>query len=359
MSARWSLITLAFAGAAMAQVTLRGGQTLDDVVQAVSIEGVTVGEAPSRVLAWDQVREIEGEHADSEAEFADLAEKCWRARTRLARGDVAMAQPLFEELFEIYEGVDGPTALLVAQGLLECRLANLAQPAAVSPWLETLRLMRSGAHNASRPSALDPETLLAPNLPPIWLESSAVSALALESYEQHDDPVVRALARLYIDSAGGAHHEPEGPAANDRAVTLVSNMVAAASGDAQKRAVARQWLRAGLSNDQGTWREAWRRAALGHSLLLEPDLEDRRSGMVHLLHIPARFANSQRYLTGVAMALVADELRRQGQDAQAARLEIEIREYDAAHPALHWLERRQVTPIDATAHAIRAHKESP
>ena len=124
---------LSLAPGAAAQVALRGGDTINDPVVSVTIEGVQIGGASPRLIGWDRVRQVEGEHADAAQAFAELSDVAWRARTRLERGDVTLAQPLFEELFETYDGVDGPTALIVAQGLLQCRLATLAQPAAVAP----------------------------------------------------------------------------------------------------------------------------------------------------------------------------------------------------------------------------------
>src|SRR6185436_14279511 len=88
---------------------------------------------------------VQGESAKKAAEFEALSTKAWRARTRAERGDWAAAEPLFEELFPLIEGKDGPTAAMVAEGLVRCRLRRGAQGAALWPWLEWLGVMeRSG-----------------------------------------------------------------------------------------------------------------------------------------------------------------------------------------------------------------------
>lgn len=354
------LLVLMACSAASAQVHLRGGEVVEAPVRAVTAQGVEVGGDAPRLISWDRVREVEGEFAEDADAYAIVAEQAWRARTRLSRGDIVLAQPLFETLFETYRDAEGPFSLLIAEGLLTCRLAHMAQASAVEPWLAAARLRRAGyAIAGERPgeSPLDPETLLAPQLPPLWLEGAAVAALA-ESAPNMNAPGA-ALAQLYrlaAAQAEGAQIQQIG-APDDGAVALVSRMIAATGDDASGRAEARQWLRAGLSRDEGTWREAWRRAAIGRSLLREPSIADQRRGMIQLLHIPARFGETQRYLSGVALALVADALRTHDDEFGAAQLQDELIALDPAHPALQWLNRRRIEQANATGAAKAAHKE--
>ncbi len=339
-----------------AQVQLRGGRLTNDSIVAITPQGVEVGGTAPRIISWDRVQTVEGEFAEDAAAFASVSDLAWRARTRLARGDIMMAQPLFEELFEQYRDSDGPLSLMIAEGLLQCRLANLAQSSAVEPWLVAMRLRRAGVTIAGeRPDAsmLDAELFLAPQLPPIWLEDTATSAMVLDEPDEAGPRA--ALARLYA-RAQGADVETI-TSSDDAAVSLVIQIIAAGSAEASTRADARQWLRAGLSRDEGTWKEAWRRAAIGRSFLLERSSADRRRGMVQLLHVPARFGDSQRYLAGVCLALVADALEQDGDTLGAAAIHDELVEFDSTHPALQWLNRRQVQRSDETGAASTAHKE--
>ena len=112
-------ITIALlAGAAWADVRLRGGGTVEAPVLAVTEAGVRVGGDAPRTLSWDLVRSIEGEFESAAEVFAELSTDLWRARTRLARGDYPLAAPIFEDLFRRYRDVDGPTTTVVALGAL-------------------------------------------------------------------------------------------------------------------------------------------------------------------------------------------------------------------------------------------------
>ena len=114
---------------------------------AVTEEGVAVVRekgpdgkpTKTALVGWDRVREVTGPLAGEAAKFAATADKAWRARVRLERGDWVAAEPLFEELFTTYRDRTGPTALMAAGGLLRCRLARGGQTAAVEPWVAWVR----------------------------------------------------------------------------------------------------------------------------------------------------------------------------------------------------------------------------
>ncbi len=336
---------VALSATAQGQVELRGGESVQAPVVRVSIEGVEVGGDTPGVISWDRVRQVVGEHAEEATPFMELAEQAWRARTRLARGDVAMAQPIFEELFTRMKGEDGLTALIVAEGLLQCRLANLAQASAVEPWLETLRLQSQTSTGQDASLLIDGATGLAPGLPPIWLAGPAVETLASQLvslvYEDSNAGRYRALYEIAAKQAAGQPVEPIAPS-DEPGLELITSMIASLSDDPDERAEAQAQLRRGLTSAQGTWKEAWRRAALGRSLLLEESPALRRQGMIHLLHVPARFQAQQPYLAGVALAIVADELRQEG-DADGSRVLVEeLTRMVPAHPALSWWDRQPI-----------------
>lgn len=335
-----------------AQVTLRGGERIEDPVVRIDAGGVEVGGARPRVIGWERVREVHGEHAQAAAAYAPLSDALWRADLRLRRGDLAMAEPLFERAFAAFYGARGPSPQLAAQGLLRCRLARGAHASAVEPWLETLRLRRE--HGAARAvgasdgaDAIDPDTGLAPALPPVWLDTPALEALSRLGHVQTDDPVVGAFDAIYRWSAA-ATRDPGAPAptispaaAKDPGVQLARLVAEAQHGDASVRAAARGALRRDLQHDFGSWREAWRRVALGRSLLCEQDAASRAEGVLELLHVPARFGASSPHLSGVALALVCDELERTGDLAGAATLRAELEAISPSHPGLEWLDARR------------------
>jgi len=344
-----ALVAVVASGAA-AQVELRGGSVVQAPVETVTIEGVAVGGDQPRLIGWDSVKVVHGPMAEEAASFMPLAERAWRARLRLARGDSDMACPLFEELFQTYAGRSGPTALMAAEGRLRCLTRQREHAAAVGPWIEALRLRREGFVVAGDPPLLpviDEATGLVPGLPPIWLSTPDALELARSPALASEDEAAAALAGLFQRAArfeSGLEPGAEPPEVRHPGVELARQVVMARTGNAEQRKAARERLVVGLSADMGTWREAWRRAAIGRSLLREESDADRTAGVFQLLHLPARFARTQPYLTSVALAEVGAELDRRGDQAAALAMRTELMNHDPASPALGWLEQRLSGP---------------
>lgn len=339
-------IVLSLSAAALGQVELRGGMVVSAPVTAVSFEGVDVGGDEPRTIGWDSVKVVMGEHAAEASQFYERAEKAWRARTRLARGDIEMACPLFEELFADFKGHSGPTALMVAEGRIRCLTRQSDHVNAVEAWLEAMRLRRSGDEIAGDPPmlpVLDEDTGLVPVLPPIWMKTHDVEAMAQKDKTEDGDPVSRAMADLYRASARAeCGLPPQMPTKlpDNPGIGFVSDIVLARAGDATQRVAARDRLIIGLPADMGTWREAWRRVAIGRSLLMEEKDADRTAGVFQLLHLPARFEKSQKYLSSLALAEVCLELDRRGDPEGLAAIRTELETLGPDTPALVWLDSR-------------------
>ncbi len=326
------------ASAALGQVVLRGsGDVQRAEVMDVSLEGVRVGGDEGRVIGLDGIKVVVGVHAEEWALVRKTAEKAWRARVRLARGDIALAAPLFEELYGVYRGMEGPTALLVHEGAVRCRLAVGDRDGAVEAWLGALSLRRRGHKIAGDPPldpVIDEATGLVPELAPIWGRGEATGGVGAVWLPEYADGFVRVLGEMYAQSAQGESTSDvdvsvvtEGRA-RDTAV-FVGVVIDAVCADAKKRAAARGRLGSGLEKQVGTWREAWIRAALGRSYLMEPGESAQTNGVLHLLHVPARFGEAQRYLAGVAVSEVGIAFAAWGDTAVA---EILLGEMRAAHP---------------------------
>lgn len=341
-------------GTACAQVELRGQATplAADVVD-VSIDGVQVRNAAGEtfIVGWDRVRRVRGDFAGDADRYAVEADRAWRARARLLRGDAVAAEPLYEELFLTYEGRRGPTAAAVAEGLLRCRLRRGVQASAVGPWLA---LLRAGGVDqpaiAEVQTVVDRQTGLAPMLPPIWLSGPPVEALAREGAgsEQGPGDRVAALRAWYVHAAafesGSTGSTPALPASMDSGLMLVSRVVLARTGNVAERTAARQWLNDQAARSPETWEEAWCRAAIGRSLVLESAEDERRLGVISLLHVPARFEREQPFLAGVCLAEAAQALRGLGDEAGGRRLMQELSERFPGHPALAWEQTRDLLP---------------
>lgn len=223
LAALATMLPFVVATAAVADVVEQRGQerhpmlALDNVtVKKVNENGVTV-ERPDgavSVLPLDRVRDVRitsgGEATRSSLESdwqrqKPTAIKLWRARSRVERGDTALAEPLFESLFERYADESSETALVVAEGLLRCRLARGDQARALLPALAATRARLRGVSTVSYsnlPSVWDAATSLCPQLPPVLPEGPATTAALekLPKFTEGDDPLVREIAALYAAS---------------------------------------------------------------------------------------------------------------------------------------------------------------
>ncbi|XVJ59929.1 MAG: hypothetical protein HEQ23_11220 [Tepidisphaera sp.] len=347
---------------------------------AVAAEGVSVVRdrnpdgkpVATIVIGWDRVREVTGPLATEASKFTSTAEKAWRARARLERGDWVAAEPLFEELFSEYRTRTGPTALTVAGGLVRCRLMRGAQTAAVEPWIAWLRAQpTAGAGVDSPPESvgqqvskmIDPGTGLIPGLPPMWVTTAAVQALArseVPAADQASKPStqeVRAasLFALYVLAAkadtGGTGGLPErGGATADPGVRLVYDIVKSRLGDESQRRDARRSLQERITGGSPGWVEVWCRVAVGRSLLMEKTEEDRRLGLVSLAYVASRSAPEDAYLTGLALAEMALALSADGNEAAASLFANEAADRFPDHPALEspqmarWMVARSARP---------------
>jgi len=298
----------------------------------------------AETIAWDLVRDIAPDVPDLNlADRLARAAEMWRARTRLQRHDPALAEPLFERLFERYRGKTNESALIVAEGLLRCRLARGAHDAAVVPFMEVARMRRAGAATdryVMLPPVYDETWCLCPQLAPVWAGAAGLDKLQrdLAVYDAQGDAVVAALAALYaraarVQMSGAAaiadapplelpHHD--GPA-------LLATLLEAMSPEAARRPAARGRLAAQITS-LPPWAEAWARHVIGLSLLAESGVEIQRRGMVSLAHVPARFAASQPYLAALASLCLADALAAAGRLDEAATIRADARRRFPGHP---------------------------
>ncbi len=280
-------------------------------------------------ISWDRVKRIEPEpstpgYGGWKARSVEL----WRARSRVERDDTGLAEPLFQKLFAAFKGQTHETALVVAEGLLRCRLARGAQALSILPALEVARLRRAGITTTSY-SLLNPvmdETMgLCPSLPPVWTDERSMeqARTALDRYDSKSDAVVEALAVLYRRSLTPKSQWRDSPSdfPTHKGVTLLRRFVDSGSTEKSLRNTARNQmldiLKKGVVVD---WVEAWARYAVGNSFLTESGVGRRQRGVVHLLHLPARWGRHHPYLAGLALLRAAAALEDMDHETEAARL---------------------------------------
>lgn len=311
---------------------------LDDAGVAVRIPGTGAG-AKERVISWHEVREVTGAtHRDAWLRYQPVAEDLWRAVSRLQRGDTMLALPLFERLFERYRGQTNEPALLAAEGLLRCQLAQAANELAVIPWLEVVRLRDAGVTSdalTSLSSVIDEATSLCPQLPPAWVSAARTTRLErdLAAYDAQGDERVAALASLYRAFASisiGNQPVVNEVKSDEPGVTMLSHMLGVRT--AKLNAVTgRDAMR--RTHDWPAWAQAWLHVQIGESLLREKDRPSQDLGLVHLAHLPAAFARTQPYLAGLALRTMAEALDARGEANRAASLRRLVSDRYPGHPA--------------------------
>ncbi|RMD65564.1 MAG: hypothetical protein D6824_02415 [Planctomycetota bacterium] len=297
----------------------------------------------------------------SAGERSSLVEQLRLAQRRLARGDVALATPLFMRLAaSLREAPPSEEAADAARGLLTCSVAqqDLLGAAQALVWWRSVARRGFAGHSAGEFDAIDDAAALAPNVSPLLLlpdDPRAVSLVEVlrsaPSREESDaDPVVLAL-RLAAHAVAHQQEEAAATASRLRAPQMTQKAdeqllaqcaVAVFAAPAQRKE-ARAWLRERLSgSSKGDWRRGWTHMALGRSLLLEQEEARRREGVVHLLTVAARWSAALPAHARVALALAAEALLSMGQTQDARRLARELEGDAAATLERRWLATRGV-----------------
>lgn len=328
---------------------LRGGARV--TISDVSPAGVTIAEErgrPSRVESLSQVRSVTGPLAPKFDEQRSLATDLWRATARLGRGDDGGAEPLFEKLWVRTKGESGPTRAEVAAGLAACRVHRGAFATAIEPWAEWMHQSATVAPEQLAAQRIwlgisDGSGFWIEAMPPIWTDSTAVRALGAQTIavdpKSSSHPTGDDLKLIYAVAARRDSGQAWGidPAAAIKApgwANLAGEMVLAESEASEVRSEARQRLSSRMSSDLSLWKQIWIRLALGRSLLLEPGADDRRTGVLNLLWIASRPADSAPLSAGVSLALVS-----------AAHGLVLLSDFDGARAVLEDLERRFVGDV--------------
>lgn len=322
-------------------IHLRGGEG-EVIGEIKSIDGsgirLQLAEGTTRAIPWDQIRDIDAPaHQVLASTYASRAAKLFRARSRVVRGDYAMAEPLLAELFDPGAAAATETNLVIAQGLLRCRLARGANTQAVVPFLQASRWMEAGATltgDVAQVPVIDAATGASEHLPPVFIGGTSTQVLrrALENLDVGTDGKVAGWRDLYLYALSPRGGPMSPPAHAD---VIAWDMVAAIDADPDVRAAARARLSEALKEEGlPSWRETWARFALGRSLLQESSPMQRQRGMLQAATVVATAGRTQPFLAGIALRLMADHEADSGRHDTAAWLEAELRQTMPGHPLL-------------------------
>lgn len=298
----WTILLLVgLASPALAvTVELRGGAAPVNAEKVDFERGglrVTLAGVQTTVIAWDQVRSVTGRPlSDAERSMLAVAEDLWRARSRVQRGDLSLATGLLERHFADFRGTTSETALIVAEGLLRCRLTRDPMQAIV-PAIEVARLRRAKVTTdryLALPVVLDETTLLCPALAPTWPKDATSEAVAVEldamlgGATAMFDPETRRVGEIYVAllrRAPLAATRREEGGVGLLAAMMELDRLGPSDTPENKTRVRTAVLAA--AKGLGPWAGGWARYAVGRSLTEEGDRTVRMEGVLSLLEIPA------------------------------------------------------------------------
>ncbi len=352
------------------------------VLRVAAADGVL----QDKTIGWDTVRTVDGVGAGATT-FLQVGEQIWRGRSRIERGDFVLGERVIEPLYaalvaggggaasaQAWPGLTGPTGAVLAEAALRCRLNRGWTTAALEPWLA----WRASVEGAGRLGGVitsigsappgqqvwiggqmsgvgvtDATTGLCVQLPPIFSAAASERALpaiyALGSWgaAQRRAGSTGELAMLYRAAIAGEMAQSAGRVPEpvptelmksaDPGVRLCAEIVVSRLGTSAQRAEARVLLRQRLAVSRvrpaesdvqqmtlSSWQEAWARAAIGRSLLLETDLKSKREALVSLLHVPARFGDQVPWLAAICLREAIETLKQMGDTEGAARLAADL-----------------------------------
>lgn len=336
---------------ALADVTviLRGGeQPLVGTSMLADAHGVDVrtGAAANAhtLVPWDMVRELKGSSVGaSDAEFLAMGEDLWRARVRIERGDTPLALPLLSKRWAQLHDVEGPTAALVAEGLLRCALASGDMRGAIEPWLACLRHRAAGVDTRfpTLTPVIDADNGLLPQFSPFlpaarradFVAACEAARTSAGSRDIAGAEVAACLARIAAGTPTAANTADPAAAPRTaspavRALSAIETMLAAPDARALDKAVA-AFDRAYA--EPPSYLAAWRLAAIGscRARLARATTGSttgaaRNAALSHaaleLLAVPAASLDRTGLVDAYAIEQAAALIRESGDDASAAQL---------------------------------------
>ena len=277
-------------------------------------EGLVFADTRGRrtMVRWDLILDLAPPSGELTPELTDgmtLGRTVWRAATRLQRGDVPNAEPLFEDAARKLAGARGPLAALVAEGLTRCRIERGDLRGATEAYLWA-RACTPDTH-APVLLTIDDETGLPTSLPPLIIGPSNTA--------QASSNVADDIAALYRAALTG--NTDDLPGAESASARFMRELIEVQTLPSQERdRLARRLIRR-LDARDPWWQEAWTRLAVGAALARETDPATVRRGVVQLLHVPVRDEGRTPELTRIALELAAERLHAIGDHAEAARVE--------------------------------------
>ena len=324
-----SLFTVIHSALAVDSIKLRDGKAA--IIQC-SISSGSVGglrfipkneSGSTETIPWSQIQSLQSSKPRPTLQkFLEQGELLWRAQIRLKRGDVILAQPLFERVFSSLKSTKSFDARLAAEGLLRCNLANGNVRYAVEPWLVTAKLAEAGIQTAfpELSPVIDDTTFLCPNLPPVWIsDHSHLKTIRAFTTIEESQTSRNALALI--------------AAATDEKNDLLQNHFL------HQLFFDTELLKS--SDTLSNWQEIWVQYFQAIKLLGTAKSGKRDRALLNLAIVAANAIETQPWLACAAMLRLSDELQIDGNHQSALRIKDDAIRLFPSHP-LHQHDEFQI-----------------
>ena len=278
----------------------------------------------TQLIPWSAVLEIQSARPHPALEmFLKQGTELHRARQRLLRGDVVLAEPLFSEAFARLVGSDTKDARLASEGLLRCAVSRGDFSKAVHPWLETVRLDEIGipVPFITLQPIIDSSTLLCPHLPPVWLDDKEIGQIC-NQYRNLSQPITSSIATS-LSSKNASMNPIEGLEDS----MFLTHILLSSHGDVSARK-----LLIDLQDNMPSWKQAWSNFFIARGYLSNASSSNRTAGLIHLAKVASINPKHQPWLSGASMLILSDAMEIDGSEEASLRIRDEAVRLFPNHP---------------------------
>lgn len=312
-------------------VHIRGeSNVINGTVLSGGINGLRITEQSTAdviLIPWSTVTEIESTNNPSRFDtFIAQGTQLWRAKQRLLRGDIQLAEPLFEQLFSQFLGLDCSDALLVSEGLLRCLVSRGALEQAVHPWFETMRHHELGTtpQFSTLAPIIDESTMLCPHLPLVWLDNPLLIEIC-KTYKTSPQKITGSIATIIANKGANFGEQVDGIEDEKFLIEILG------SSNGRVKDIELLLKR---EQDLTPWKRAWAHYFMATGYLSQQNPEARVKGMLQLARVAATSTRVMPWLAGASMIRLAEELEKDGMEQESMRIYAEAQRLFPTHPKL-------------------------
>jgi len=302
-------------------ITLRGveGETYQGTISSGSFDGIRFtidgsGEGAT-LFPWSEVAMFSSDRPRPALEkFHQEGERLWRARMRLQRGDLLLAEPVFEQICHESTLRDSHDARVAHEGYLRCLIARGKIKEAVPLWLMTAKLEELGIPSPYQnlSPVIDSDSLLCPHLPPIWINHFSMKQ-TLELFDKPTTPRLQTLVKQLIGTI----------ASNQNATTHnINELITKLQSQSE-------------TMQSKTWLTLWSNWFSALSDLAENNTKHRNEALLKLAIVASEGRQNQPWLSCAAMYRLSDELRIDGNLESASQIIDDAKRSFPTHPIHH------------------------